>query len=197
MANLITRLRSLCQAGTADYTLAGVGYWSDDQLQDRLDARCSLIEGAALTWLPDTVGGGVQAYHRCKQGYRDLETAESGTIYWAIRDSLGALQGTAGYTADYGRGEVRFTADQGGTAYYLTARSYDVYGAAADVWTEKASYYSDWYEYQSEGQKFARQQAYEHAVKTKDEIAKKAGANTGPSELKFAVFQRTDLAPRR
>jgi hypothetical protein len=31
------------------------------------------------------------------------------------------------------RGEVVFDADQGGSARYLTGRSYDLYGAAADV----------------------------------------------------------------
>ena len=33
MANLITEMRVLCQAGTADYSVAGVAYFSDDQIQ--------------------------------------------------------------------------------------------------------------------------------------------------------------------
>lgn len=199
MANLITRLRSLCQAGTADYTLAGVSYWSDAQLQDRLDARCTLIEGGALSWLTDTVGAGAREYHRAKAGWRDLEEADSGTIYWAVKDSLGATQGTADYTADYVRGELRFAADQAGTVYYLWGRSYDLYGAAADVWQEKAAYFSDWYEYSSEGQKFARQQAYDHALKTAEQMARKAGDNEPgavPGALHSSLFARRDLNPR-
>ncbi len=197
MANLIKRLRVLTQAGTADFSVAGESYFTDNQLQDRLDAHATLLEGAALTWLPDTVAGGASAYHRAKAGWRDLEGAESGTIYWRVTDSLGNLQGTADYTSDYVRGEVRFSANQGGTAYYLTARSYDLYGAAIDVWQEKAAYYSDWYEFQSEGQRFSRQQAYEHALKQVERLATKTGSNEEPGELRFNVFQRTDLNPSR
>ena len=196
MANLITRLRSLCQAGTADYSLAGVTYWTDNQMQDHLDARATLLEGVALHWLPDTTAGAVSKYHRAKAGWRDLEEAESGTIYWRVTDSQGTEQGTAGYTKDYVRGEVRFSADQGGTSYYLTGRSYDLYAAAVDVWSEKAAYFADWYKFTSEGQSFERQQAYEHAVKQLERLGSKVGSNEAPGEMRFSVFQRNDLNPR-
>jgi hypothetical protein len=197
MGNLITRLRVLTQAGTADFSVAGVTYFTDNQLEDRLDAHATLLEGMALTWLPDTVAGGAASYHRVKQGWRDLEEAESGTIYHRITDSLGNVQGTAGYTGDYVRGEFRFTANQGGTAYYLTSRSYDLYAAAKDVWEEKASYYSDWYKFSSEGQAFERQQAYEHALKQAERLGQKAGSNSGAGEFRSNVFARNDLNPRR
>jgi hypothetical protein len=197
MANLIKRLRGLTQAGTADYSIAGYTYWADADLQDRLDARCTLIEGAALTWLMDSVGAGKQEYHRLKSPYRDLEEAESGTIHWAVRDNQGNEAGTAAYTKDYTRGELRFSADQSGTASYrLWARSYDLYGAAADVWREKSAYYSDWYNYSSEGQRFDRQKAFDQALQMADQMARKAGANKAAGELHSSLFVRTDLNPR-
>ena len=39
MAELIADLRALTDAGTSDYTVGGVSYWSDQQLQDALDGR--------------------------------------------------------------------------------------------------------------------------------------------------------------
>jgi len=195
MSNLIRRLRALSNAGTADFTLADVTYFDDDHLQDFLDANVTLIEDYPLEWLIDTIGGGSIEWHRAKSGnYRDFEEAASGTVQWVVRDSLGAVQGTANYTPNYVTGEIRFAADQGGTIYYLTGRSYDLYSAAADVWLQRQAYYSDWVDVSSDSQRFAWQQAFEHAVEMEKQMRARAGQNKSRGALRSGLFVRNDLA---
>lgn len=195
MSNLITRLRVMTNAGTADFSLAGVTYFDDDQLQDLLDANVIMLEDYPLEWLPDAVGGGSIEWHRCKPGnYRDFEEAASGTVQWGIRDATGTLQGTANYTPNYVDGLIRFAADQGGTIYYLSARSYDLYSAAADVWLRRQAYYSDWVDVSSDSQRFAWQQAFDHAVKMEETMRARAGQNKSRGGLRSGSFVRSDLA---
>ena len=49
-----------------------------------------------------------------------------------VEDSDGDIIGTANWTADYARGLISFTADQAGTTYFVTGRTYDLNAAAAD-----------------------------------------------------------------
>ena len=195
MANLIERLRVMTSAGTADFSLAGVTYWDDDQLQDVLDGNATLLENYPLEWLPDTIGGGSIEWHRAKAGnYRDFEETTSGTTQWAIRDATGALQGTANYTPNYINGLIHFATDQGGTIYYLTARSYDLYAAAADVWLKRQAYYADWVHIASDGQEFDWQQAFEHAVTMEQSMRARAGQNKARGAIRTGEFVRSDLA---
>jgi len=149
MALILTRLRAMAAVGTADYSVADATYWTDDQLQALLDeyrwdwrevrlvARSEYVSGTTLYkdyFIPVNLG-------------RYWERAESGSEYWAIRDASGNEQGTALYTADYEGLRVRFAADQGGTAYYLDGRNYDLNRAAAAIWRRKAAHYAtdvDW-----------------------------------------------------
>jgi hypothetical protein len=196
MANLLERLRSLTHAGTADFSIDDVSYFSDSQLQDILDSNVTFMNDEPLTWQTDVVGGGSIEYHTCWAGsYRDYEGRYSGTAYWIVRDGQGAEVGTANYTADYLTGRIVFSADQGGTAYYLTARSYDLYSAAADVWLRRQAYYADWYEFSSDDQRFARQQAYDHAVQMEKNMRGRAGQNSKRGVFRTAVFVRGDVNP--
>ena len=177
-----------------DFALAGVNYFSDDHLEDALDDNVTAIEDLQLTWIKDTVGGGTVEWHRALPGtWRNFEEATGGTTVWVIRDGPGAVQGTVGYTVNYHTGEIRFAADQGGSVYYLTARSYDLNSAAADVWKRKQSYYQNWYEFASDKQRFARQQAFQHALTMEAQYRAQAGQNSGPGNLQTTPFVRTDL----
>jgi len=195
MTNLITRLRAMTNAGTVDFSIAGTSYFDDDQLQDVLDANVTHIEKYPLEWLPDSVAGGSIEWHRCKAGnYRDFEEWDSGTTRWVVRTGTGADSGTANYTPNYVDGMIRFTADQGGTIHYLTAKSYDLYSAAADVWLKRQSYYSDWVHVSSDDQSFNWQQAFDHAVTMENTMRSRAGQNKARGALRSSSFVRNDLA---
>lgn len=136
MSDLISCVRGMINAGTADYTINSVSYWSDDLVQDALDRhrlQLTFLElKADPTYLDsDTV------YQRYLIGFDQIE---SGTAVFSVQDSTGANQGTAGYSVDYQLGIVTFTADQGGSARYVNARSYDINAAAADIWGQKMAH---------------------------------------------------------
>ena len=191
MANLIQRVRDLTDAPSA-----GTPNWDDDEAQSILDSNGQIIIDDPLTWRPQAIGGGTVNYFVVNAHYRDLEEAGSGTARWIVRDSLGAEVGTANYTANYRQGEIRFTADQGGTAYYLTAYTYDVHAAAADVWLERLANFADWYKFSADNQTFDRQQAFDHATKMEDRNRQLAGKNVvlqAAGDLRHSEFVRTDL----
>ena len=139
MTDLIASLRGMTNAGTADYTIGSTAYWSDDQLQDKLDAHRLDFYSEELPCIT-AIEGGLVVYKTFRSPYRNLE---SGTVNFLLVDFQGTPAGTADYTADYFAGVVTFTADQAAKQWWLTGRSYDVYAAAADIWRMKAAHASE------------------------------------------------------
>jgi hypothetical protein len=196
MANLIKRVRGLADAGQDDYTVGAVTYWSDNDIQDILDSNARFLVDSPLTWREQTIGGGTVEWRISESMYRDFEEATSGTTRWAIRDSVGTQIGTANYSVDYRAGRVTFTSDQGGSAYYLTAYSFDVHAAAADIWRQRLADFVTWYQFSSNSQSFSRQQAFDHAEKMLALMERKSGSNfvpTASGDVRTSVFVRTDL----
>lgn len=143
MAELITELRSMCDAGTADYTIAATGtavYWSDDHLQAALDRhRKDFLAG--LNYRVEQSGGSI-IYQDAYYMPQYVERAVSGSEAWRVEDSEGTAIGTADYTVNYDARHIRFDTDQMGTAYYLRGREYDLPRTAAYIWRQKAAHVS-------------------------------------------------------
>lgn len=142
MANLITKVRSMAQAGTADYTIAGTSYWTDDQIEDVLDRYRIDVWREPLAYVETYLTGGTVQYKDYYSQYKDFEETTGGTAIFYLEDATGADIGTALYTPDYNSGRIAFAADTGGTAYFLVGRSYNLNFAAADIWRQKAGQYS-------------------------------------------------------
>lgn len=174
MANLIKRLRVITHIGTADFTVNSVAYYSDDFVEDTLDTYRMDINRRPIQPIVEYNGGTAQ-YFTYYLGYGNLEEPTSGDQYFQIEDSDGANVGTANYTLDPLAGVVRFSADQGGTAYYLTARSYNLNRAAADIFREKASWAAEGYDFAADQQRFNRSQKYRHYKELAAEYDKKGG----------------------
>lgn len=165
MAYLITELRGLAEAGTADYSLGASTYWSDDQLQNILDQHRTDVQYQSLRVFATQIigGGGSVAYQDYRSDYDWFEETTGGTAILYLQDSTSALAGTANYTADYRRGQFQFNTDQRGTVYYVTGRSYDVNAAAADVWTRKAAHYApSSFDFSTDNHSVSRSQVYAH-----------------------------------
>jgi len=158
MTNLIAELRGLTAAGTADYSLGTVSYWTDDHLQNALDRFRKDIHRESLTPVYSYNGGNVE-YKEYRSRFKNLE---SGTAAFDIELSTGTNAGTADYSVDYTRGVVTFSADQGGTAWYLNARSYDLNASAAYVWRQKAAHVSSYYDVSTDGHSLKRSQMTKH-----------------------------------
>jgi hypothetical protein len=164
MANLITELRTMAEAGTSDYSLGSSTFWTDDHLQDVLDLHRTDIVFQPLTPYPTQGAGGTLLYNEYRSSYGMFEQTTGGTAIFYVQDSTGATQGTALWSADYRRGVVTFGSDTAGTSYYLTARSYDVNSAAADVWRRKASHFASAFNFSTDNHTINRAQVYEHCL---------------------------------
>lgn len=169
LANLITELRGLAEAGTAEYTIAGSGgtatYWDDNQLQDILDTHRKDIIFEPLQMYPYQIAGGSLSWTDYRSGYGYYEATTGGTAIFYLQDSTGATAGTSLYTPDYRRGQITFGANQAGTVYYLTGRSYDLEAAAADIWRRKASHYApSSFDFSTDNHSVSRSQVYKHCL---------------------------------
>lgn len=157
MATIIAELRSRCAAGLSDYTIAGVTYHTDDQLQTVADRHRMVIHRERLTQQPIYNNGTALYYDYYWQSGDFFEEADGGTV-WRVETSAGSLVGTANYTINYQAKHIRFSADQQGTAYYLSARAYDLDRAAADVWDMKAAQVANRYDVQTDNHKLSLSQ---------------------------------------
>lgn len=131
MADLITTVRGFTSAGTADFT--------DVQIQTVLDRYASVLRDAMLYAQSTMTAGGTVVFTDYITPAHWLESTDGGTARFIVTDGIGGVQGTALWSADYQNGQVTFGADQAGSARYITARSYDVYAASADIWRQKAA----------------------------------------------------------
>lgn len=170
MSNLITELRGMIEAGTADYTIVGsagtTSYWDDDQLQDVLDIYRTDVIFEQLQMFPYQVSGGSLSYEDYRSSFGFFEQTTGGTSIFYVQDSTGSSIGSANYTPDYRRGVVLFSSDQAGTVYYLTGRSYDLQAAAADVWRKKAAHLANTaFNFSTDNHSISRSQLLDHALK--------------------------------
>lgn len=138
MARLIDRVRGLTYAGTAEYTVGTVNYFSDDHIQTYLDDHREDVWREAMEVEPTYESTGV-VYKVYELERTEWESTDGGTAVFYVQDVTGTTIGTANYTVDYQRGYVTFATDRGGTAYFSNGRVYDIYAAAADLLTAWAA----------------------------------------------------------
>lgn len=143
MTYLINEVRVRTNAGTASSleTHGTVAYWGDDQIQDVLDRHRVDIWRLPLNAQP-TYNGGTVVYQNFPTDQTYLEETDAGTAVFYLEDGTNTQVGTALYNVDYQRGFVTFGSDTGGSAYYMTARSYDPDAAAAEIWRIMSSWYA-------------------------------------------------------
>lgn len=192
MADLITRVRALTSAGTADYTVAGATFWTDDQVQDALDRCRRDIHDEAVSPLVTYNSGGTAEYKTYELGHANLESTTGGTAVFYLRDATGARVGTALYTPDYERGEVEFASSvTGGSVLYLTGRSYDVYAAAADIWRQKAAHVADRFDFSADGASFKPSQLVAQYERQAQALERRA--TFGASGVNAVTMYRDDV----
>lgn len=156
MTALIAEVRTLTNAGTVSSDTGT--YFSGETIQGFLDTNRRDLWQVPLQMIPRPIGGGSTGYFEHRVGYGMLEATDGGTSIFTVRDGLGATVGTASYSVDYRRGMVTFGTNTGGSARYLDARTYDVYGASADLLESWAARESLSFDAQTEDQRFTRSQ---------------------------------------
>jgi hypothetical protein len=171
MADLLLTLRGLTAAGSAEYTVNAVSYWTDQQLQDVMDRHVYPIRHEELLPLETYGTGGTVTYLDYQSPRRFLETTSGGTSRFVIQDEGGTTVGTASYSVDYPKGLVTFTADTTGLSRFLTGFSYDVNAAAADVWGQKAAHYVTAYDFSTDNHNLRRSQIIQNCLTMSKEYA--------------------------
>jgi hypothetical protein len=146
LSDLITNLRTMCAAGTVD--------WTDDQIQTVLDRHRAEINNRFVQPVPRVITGGAISYYDYYIGVGNLE---SGTAL-AVENGQGQAYGTALYSVDAVRGIVNFPSGTGGSIVAVTGRAYDVNGAAADLWRVKAAAYASSYDFSTDNHRMSRSQ---------------------------------------
>ena len=169
MTALISELRGLTEAGLSEWVIIGsagtVTYWDDDQLQNILDIHRQDLVFDQLGMFPYQVAGGSLSYKDYRASVGFLEATTGGTDVLYLQDSAGDTIGTSTFTPDYRRGQFLFSADQRGSVYYLTGRSYDLNASAADVWRRKAAHYSATsFDFSTDNHSVSRSQVYKHCL---------------------------------
>ena len=162
LADIITVLRGLTQAGTADFAIGTTSYFNDDQLQIVLDRHRMDIDRELLQPVPGVLGGGTLEY---KNYYSQFKNLESGTAIFNLENANGTDYGTALWTADYLNGRVAFGSDTAGSSVFLIGRAYDLNAAAADVWTQKSGAAATMYDFSTDNHSLKRSQYYDHCIK--------------------------------
>lgn len=139
MVNLISQLRGFTQAGEGDYTVKGVSYWTDEQLQAVLDRHHRDIFNWPLNGEPELYAGDT-VYKDYYLPGKFFEESTSGETAWRIHDGSGVTI-TDSHTIDYNMGHIRFAADRSNdSSVYIRCRAYNLYAAAAEIWRTKAAH---------------------------------------------------------
>ena len=189
MAGIITRVREMCELGTADYGIAGETYWSDDQIQGALDRVKTFRAGVLLTAMPRPLLGDNEYLRYELDIDEPVEGTASGTPYFGLSISTGAglpFDGTPGWTYDEDDKAVTFNQDTEGTAYYWTGYSFNINEAARSIWIRKASHYASAINFSADGAKFDRAALQAHCLVMADTFAGERG-------ITVSDFVRTDL----
>lgn len=174
MAHLIARLRGMTRAGSADATLNGVTYFTDEQLQQLLDTTAQQHRHIELIPVPQSENGTLvyKSYAiPAEIPYAfETEAADSG---WQLRDAAG--QAVTGYSVNYAAGRIEFTSDTGGRLYFLDCRSYNLHQAAAAVWQQKAAFASPDADWQADNHRYDAATVFQHCLQMAALHARLAG----------------------
>lgn len=134
MQDLIDELRRLTNVSVSEY--------SDQELQDKLDQYKTEYRDVSLQATRTNTADGViyQIYDLPESvgDWFELPIDNVVNSYFNLRTSayVPVVFGTiVDFDADMRR--ITFVEDTGGVYYYLTLQTYDMYGAAADIWQVK------------------------------------------------------------
>lgn len=159
MLDMIEQVRGMADAGPADFKVGAVSYWSDVHIQRSLDKYRRDLYQVELEQWPTLGTAGDYTYLEYRAPVGNLE---SGTAVFSLQQTNG---GTApAYTADYATGIITFSVDTGGLDYMLTARTYDLEAAAADVWRGKAANAAKYFDFKTDNHDIKKSQFHKHCL---------------------------------
>jgi hypothetical protein len=179
MTDLIDVLRGMTDAGTADYTLGTAIYWDGDQIQRVLDRHVTDIIDYPLTAVGNMSTGGTIIYTEYRMPFANLEKTDGGTAIFYLAATGGSIIGTANYSVDYLNGDVDFVANTRGSTVYMTAHTYNLNAAAADIWGSKAANVAKAFDFSTDNHSVKRSQMMKQYMDMKAMYLSQCGMQTG------------------
>jgi hypothetical protein len=189
MDSLIQRVRDHASCGESDYTIGVTSYWTDDQIQGHLDRNRESIRDEQLSIVSTVAADGTTEYYEYFSTAGNYEESTGGTAVLYLRDGTGSRISIGEYTPDYNNGRFVFAANTAGTVLYLTGESYDVEGAAADVWEQKAAHVADRFDFTADGASFTVSQM----IRQYKDQAARLRAMSPSSGISSHTLQRSDI----
>ena len=178
MAAVIDEIRLRCELGTADYSVNGSTYWTDDQIQIELDRYRVVVSEENLHIESEYTTGTVEYKdYYWRKAFVEEYDASNGEIFH-LEDGGGTVIGTANYTVNYEAQHIRFSADQAGSARYLSYRAYDVDRVASNIWRKKAAHVAQRFDIASDNHNIKASQLKQHYLDMARQYAKSAHVNT-------------------
>lgn len=184
MMSLILQWREMVNDAAGDA-------FTDTRAQQILDQYRLDFYQEPLTVTAQQIAAGTVGYHVYQSIHQNLEGTASGTVAFRLYDSLGTVI-TSGYTLDEQRGKLVFTASQAGSARYLDGRSYDLNGAAAAGWRERAAKQASGYDFRVEGRQYSRSQWFNHCMQMAN-YYEGLRTNQGAWGSTAGVIERSDM----
>lgn len=159
MAELIVQVRALAAVASADTTIEGETYWSDQMVQDYLDRTQEVEYLREMEPVPKYNAGSWEYYL-----YR-VPCAGQLARTITVRDNAGSAVGTALYSVNYEAKTVTFTSDQASnTLKYADIEKYNVNEAAAQIWDAKAAMVAERYDFKIDNQDIKASQQYHNCI---------------------------------
>jgi hypothetical protein len=188
---LIKILRAMSNAGTADYTIAGETYWSNDDMAETLDRfRVDVYREPLVQIITHDNAGSAQYFDYYFQ-HQFAEKHTSGTVLgkvrWELEDSSGSALGTASYEVDYDGQYIRFDSSQSGTAYFLNYSYYNMNRASANIWRRKAAQVADRFHIETDNHNLRKHQLFIHYNQMAKEYEK--------ADPRTVTIRRADIVP--
>lgn len=188
---LVNEVRRLTGAGTNEFTVGTVTYFSDDEIERLLDRRRARLarHEVSFEYELSTDNTGSAVYKNARIGYPWLEDVSTGSVDFIVTNGKGSVFSTADYTLSPEDGFLTFSTDQNGSARYVTGWVHNPHQAAMDVlvsWKAQLSMDVDW---ETDNMKVKRSQKAE-AVDSQIEWLKKLGG--WAPELRVSMMDRTD-----
>lgn len=160
MAAIITLLREMTETAVTDYTVNGVQYWTDDQLQMYLDRYRHTHKRIRVVPEPNYIDGNTTYTEYSIPTRRRLEQADG----WRLYDSSGTDVASDDYSVNFDANRITFDADTQNTAYYVDYRAYDLRATAADIWHAKAAHVSKRVNFAADNHRVDAAQVYQHCM---------------------------------
>lgn len=180
MTSIIADLRGMTNAGTADYSIGAVTYWTDDQVQNIADRHAEDFFRIDVSPQLEYSGGAI-VY---KRYYLPVEgDYESGTAAFTVENGAGSVISPTLYTLDPLRRVVTFSSDTEGEVYYFTGRRIDMNAAASDIWQIKASYYANKFDFSTDNHNVKYSQVAAQCLKMAEKYANMSTGSNASIEM--------------